>query len=268
MSHHIVAVLADQIGAEAALKAAYEASFAIADSRVMAVHVFIDPDSTILPTEEIMTEPRRRELDAIEAEAEGRVRAVYSRITGQLGEGRFEWRHVFGREKEEVACLTASARLLVMHMPDARASGYVREAFHAALFDSRCPLLLVPSPYKRKPIERVTIGWNDDGSCVRSVEAAEPWIRQARRVSVVHVGKGAGRLEKIESLLEGMGVAASYRALEPNDASEGEQILAAAKDADWLIMGGYHHQRFMQWIAGGVSRTIFHEAKLPVFAMH
>jgi nucleotide-binding universal stress UspA family protein len=268
ISQPIVAVLVDQFGAEATLKAAYEASLAITDSRVMAFHVFIDPDSTILPTEEIMTEPRRRDLEAVEKEAEQRVQAIYSRISGQLGADRFVWRHVFGREREEVSRLTGSARLLVMHTPCAHASGYVHEAFRAALFDSHCPLLVVPSPYDRRPIERVVIGWNNDGSCIRSVKAAEPWLRHARRVSVVHIGNKSEQHNTIEALLEGMGVIASFRVLEPGGASEGEQILGAASDADWLVIGGYHHQRLIEWIVGGVSRTVFHEAKLPVFAMH
>ena len=58
MTQHIIAVLVDTEGAETTLRAAYEASRAIDGSLITAFHVHIDPMSTILPTEEMMTEVR------------------------------------------------------------------------------------------------------------------------------------------------------------------------------------------------------------------
>lgn len=270
MTSIIVAVLVDRIGAERALKAAYEASLAIRDARVAAFHVSIDPDTTILPTEEMMTDERRREVEREQAETERAVRNTYERIAEQLGPGRFEWCRVVGREKDEVARLTSVARLVVMPLPGEHASGYVREAFHAALYDTHCPLLVVPPTYVRRPLERIAIGWNDDDACVRSVRAAEPWLRQARNVSVIHVGQTSRvtHPEKVRELLAELGVRATFRMIEPNGSPQGEQVLKAAEDADWLVMGGYHHKQVVEWLVGGVSRTIFHITKLPVFTMH
>jgi nucleotide-binding universal stress UspA family protein len=53
--------------------------------------------------------------------------------------------------------------------------------------------------------------------------------------------------------------------LAPDDRA-GEAILAAAGEvgADLLVMGAYGRSRFSEWAFGGVTRTVLHEATLPV----
>lgn len=269
MSEHIVAVLVDAQGVEMALQAAYEASLAFEGAKVTAFHVFVDPESTILPTEEMMTDVRRQELERFEEGNEKSVHAIYARVAGQLDPNRFAWTHVFGREKVQVADLTATARLIVMPRPASHASGFVREAFHAALYDTHCPLLIVPPCYVCRPVQRIVIGWSDDDTCMRAVQAAEPWLRQAQDIDVVHVGVvQPDRADAIRRSLKVSAARVSVRELDPDDVTEGEQILAAAAGADWLVMGGYHHAHWLEWIGGGVTETVLHKATVPAFVVH
>lgn len=266
MPEHILAVLVDDASAEVALRAAYLAAFALAERHVVAFHVVIDPDSETVSPEQSVTESRRRELEAFEMDSGEPVQAAYSRIAGELGAGRFEWCHIIGRESTEITRLTASARLLVMQMRSAHASGNVRDALRAALLDSDCPMLIVPSSYRARAIEHVTIAWSDHGSCGRCVKAAEPWLRQARQITVARIGKSSNMPVEIEGLLGSMRVTAAFRALEPSDEGEEEQLLAAASDADWVIMGGYGG-RVVEWLLGGRPEAVFNKAKVPVFTM-
>jgi nucleotide-binding universal stress UspA family protein len=52
--------------------------------------------------------------------------------------------------------------------------------------------------------------------------------------------------------------------------ADGERLLAEAQavQADWLVVGAYRRNRLVEWVLGGITRTVLDQARLPVFMKH
>ena len=269
----VLVVLAGREGAEAALRHAAQAAAALAHPLIIALHVRVDPMSTILPTEEMLSEDQRREME-LEAAREGAVlHELYETWSRHLGRGLLaDWRDVAGTEAEQVQQHAAGADLLVMAAPTEETRGHALQAFHAALFDAGRPLLAVPIAAREPgPVRRVLVGWKDSEGSRRAVRAAAPWLRRADDVQAVRVGEADGsELAMAEQVLADLGVRGTVRAVAENGLTDGERLLAEAEAmcADWLVMGAYRHSRLIEWVLGGVTRTVLHHARLPGFLVH
>ena len=272
MSHTILAVLMDHAGAAACLEAAGHAAAALPAPRVLALHVRLDPDSTIIPSEEILTQRQRAAL-ALEAESEA---AALHAIFAEWHAGRpaglaADWLDVTGQAGETVGRHGAAAALVVMAAPVPHARGQVQEAFHAALFDTHRLLLRVPHPGPVAPPRRIAIGWKDSAVCRAAIAQGLPWLRAAEAVDLLHVvARDKAELLAAEALLRGHGIAASPHALPRGEAPVGRQLLAEAAtlQADWLLIGAYRRPQAVEWLLGGVTRTVLQEATLPVLLQH
>lgn len=272
MSNTILAILADVTGAAACLDAAHDAAAALPGARLVALHVRVDPDSTIIPSEEILT-PRQRAALAEEAAREAAaLHALFLDWQARQVPGlAASWQDVVGTVAGEVVRLGREAALNVMAAPGPHARGHVQEAFRAALFLTGRPLLRVPPAGGSRPPQRIAIGWKESAVCRRAVAEAAPWLRQAAQVDVLHViARDGAELDAAGQLLDELGVSAALHGLPRGEAPVGAQLLteAAAYGADWLVMGAYHHPPLAEWLLGGVTRHVLHAAQLPVFLMH
>lgn len=267
----ILVVLAERFGAEVALQHAVVAVEALPGAAITALHVQVDPRSTIMPTEEVMSEQTEREMSQ-EAAAEGAtIRAIFDAWATRFPGLVTNWKDLVGTEAGQVTRHAAGAALLVMAAPTQQTLGYALQAFHTALFDVRKPLLAVPATHRAAKIDRILVGWQDNEVTRRAIEAAAPWLRRASTVEVVRVGKAdSGELSAAGQFLTDIGVRAPARAVAEDGLSDGERLLAeaAAMKADWLVMGAYRHNRIIEWALGGVTRTVLREAQLPLFLVH
>ena len=62
----------------------------------------------------------------------------------------------------------------------------------------------------------------------------------------------------------------SFRTIGPKGGEEGDSLLAAVAKAgaDGLVMGAYRRGRVMEWILGGVTRHVLHNATVPLLMVH
>lgn len=272
MSHTVLAILMEQAGAQACLDAARLAAAALEAPRLLALHVRLDPDSTIIPSEEILTPKQRR---ALELQAESEAAALHAAFAAwqerQAPGLEAGWQEATGRAGDAVARHGRSAALAVMAAPSPHASGQVREAFHAALFDTHRLLLRVPHPGPVHPPRRIAIGWKDTAVCRAAIEQATPWLRQAEAVDVLHVvARDTAELDAAGHLLRGLGVTAHLHGLARGETPVGTQLLAeaTAHHADWLLIGAFRRPQAVEWLLGGVTRTVLQQARLPVLMLH
>lgn len=270
----ILAVLAEQAGAEAVLSHAARAAEALPIARIIALHIRVDPLSTIMPTEEILPDAQIRALEQDAAREAEVLRGVFEAWSQHLGRGLLaDWQDVVGTEAGQVRKQASDADLLVMAAPTAQTRGHALQAFRAALFDTGRPVLAVPLAAAREPapVRRVLVGWKDSGASRRAVREAAPWLRRAEEVQAVCVGEAdRGELAAAEQLLAELGVHAAARAVPEDGLTDGARLLAEAEalGADWLVMGAYRHSRFTEWILGGVTRTVLGASGLPLFLVH
>lgn len=265
----ILAVLAEETGAEAVLRHATCAAEALPGGHTTVLHVRVDPISTIMPIEEVLSDEQARAIE-LEGEREGAaLHAVFEGWRTQAGVPA-DWKDVVGTVYGQVRDHAKDAALLVTVNAGPDARGHAGTALHAALFDTGRPVLAVPAGHAARAVRRIAVGWKDSTVSRRAVQAAGPWLQRAEEVHVLHVGDDAGEMAAAEQLLSGLGVRATLRAVPENGLADGKRLLAEVTtlDADWLVMGAYRRRRIVEWMLGGVTRTVLGQSSVPLFLVH
>jgi nucleotide-binding universal stress UspA family protein len=151
------------------------------------------------------------------------------------------------------------------------------------------PLLFRPyASETRECGRRVLVAWSDTRESARALHDALPWLKGAESVEVVtfrpvDVDMDAS-LDSVLELLDAHGIAATAsqhagpspsiteRLIAPAsvDASIAEMLLSLVADraADLLVMGGYGHSRAVEFVLGGVTRTVLQSMTVPVLMSH
>ena len=164
--------------------------------------------------------------------------------------------------------------LAVLPMPYAKGRNSLDiAAFEACLFGADIPVLVIPEGYQMtgKP-RRILLAWDDGMEALAAARAAMPLISAAKMTEICVIDPSphspdrsdpGGRLAQV--LARGgakVEITVSAKLL-PETAL---QLLKRAKEtgADMLVMGGYGHSRLREAVLGGVTRTVLHDAELPV----
>src|SRR6267154_55945 len=135
------------------------------------------------------------------------------------------------------------------------------------------PTIVLPPRCTATPIRRILVGWNAGREATRAVADALPLLVRADTVEVLVVdrnGHFAGHGEEpgadVARHLARHGAQVEVRQLSSGGKDVGRLLLsrAAAFRADLIVMGAYGHSHLSEWIFGGVTRTVLHEAELPV----
>lgn len=135
------------------------------------------------------------------------------------------------------------------------------------------PVLIIPHGGQVKSVGKsVMIAWNASQEATRAVTDSLPILRRADIVRVavfnpdsrseVH-GEQAGA--DIALFLARHGV--KVEVLPPQQSSRvGNALLALAEQhgVDLLVMGGYGHTRFREFLLGGVTRAVLADMRIPV----
>jgi nucleotide-binding universal stress UspA family protein len=140
------------------------------------------------------------------------------------------------------------------------------------------PTLVVPYAGRHGEIgSHVLVGWSDTRPAARAIAAAMPLLREARRVTLLHVvGASARRepavvahLDEAVRWLARQGVQA-HPTIEPSAVEPGDTLLsrAADLDVDLVVMGAWSHSRLVERLRGGVTRTMLGSMTAPVLMAH
>jgi nucleotide-binding universal stress UspA family protein len=136
--------------------------------------------------------------------------------------------------------------------------------------------------------QNIVVAWSDSRESARALHDALPWLRRAASVEVVSFRPNdadvGASLDAVLRLLDAHGVAATAsqhasptqsiteRIISPSsvDASVAEMLLSLVADrgADLLVMGGYGHSRAVEYVLGGVTRTVLQSMTVPVLMSH
>lgn len=139
------------------------------------------------------------------------------------------------------------------------------------------PVLLIPHSYEKETVgSRVLVAWNASKEARRAVTDAIPLLRRAEVVDVVMFNVETEPDMRDESSVTDLAVylarhGVNVHILKRQQARNiGQSLLeiAAERGTDLLVLGGYGHTRFRQFLLGGVTRTILSESPLPVLMSH
>lgn len=151
------------------------------------------------------------------------------------------------------------------------------ELMEAVLFNSgRGCLFVPPEIMPQGDIDTVLVAWRNTREAARALSEAIPVLQAAKKVIVGIVVEDGPPEEEgempgadIARHLDRHGIGVELRHI-TGWSNPSEAILNEVEKsgAQMIVMGGYGHSRFREWVLGGVTRDILKVAKVPVLMAH
>jgi nucleotide-binding universal stress UspA family protein len=145
------------------------------------------------------------------------------------------------------------------------------------LFESGRHLYLFPETERPKiQFDRVLVAWNGSREAARAVAEGMPFLQSAKEVTVTVVSDRRATEEdalagaRVINYLKHHDVDAKLRHVRNRNSDVGTTLIGEAKrtKANLIVMGGYGHIRLREWLLGGVTYNLLHEAPLPILVAH
>lgn len=146
-----------------------------------------------------------------------------------------------------------------------------------ALFESGRPMLVVPYIHKGGvKLDHVICCWDGGRTAARAANDALPFLKKAGVVELFIIENEKTRYERevqgadMAQHLARHGVNVELETLPAADIDAGNAILSHAADrsADMIVMGGYGHSRFREFVLGGTTREVLSTMTVPVLMAH
>jgi nucleotide-binding universal stress UspA family protein len=149
------------------------------------------------------------------------------------------------------------------------------DALHPAIFNTRRPVLFVPSNGSLPPSlgEHMVIAWKPRTQARKAIVQALPWLRTAKRVTIITISV-AGAVQDCDEVLRLLGehgISADVRRVSAKqDEYIAVRLLSEAEtvNADSMVMGAFRFGQIYEWVFGGVTHGVLNRTRLPVFMMH
>lgn len=238
--------------------------------------VFMRPAPAVTPPEMFargegipnVIEARQAEVEETEANHRARFDGIVRRYA--LG---WEWRSE-PYFSSDAAVHARYADLVLVARPDpAGQSAGPPGLVESLVLTSGRPVIVLPPRGTPSGVRRILVGWDAGRAATRAVADALPLLVRAAAVEVLVVdperrraGHGQEPGADIARYLARHHAHVEVRRLSSGGEGVGRVLLshAAAFGADLLVMGAYGHARLNELIFGGVTRTVLHEADLPI----
>ncbi|WP_416384250.1 universal stress protein [Rhizobium mulingense] len=144
----------------------------------------------------------------------------------------------------------------------------------AVIFGSGRPAIIFPDKTLAGPFDHLVIAWDGSRAAARAVNDANPFIHQAKRVSVLSLmgekplpePSGAHLAESLVS--SGVNASATIARFSSSSIGQSIQHTALELSADMLVMGGFGHSRLRDFVLGGATDGVLHQPLLPVLMSH
>jgi nucleotide-binding universal stress UspA family protein len=145
------------------------------------------------------------------------------------------------------------------------------------LFGSGRHLYLFPETERPKIMfDRVHLAWNGSREAARAMTEGMAFLRMAKDVILIVVTdepiSEQQALIGTDALghLKHHGIEALLRRVRSRNGDAGAAILAEAErgKANLIVMGGYGHLRFREWLLGGVTYDLMHRSPIPLLIAH
>lgn len=185
----------------------------------------------------------------------------------------FSWQDMTG---DAATCLKEAARLVDLVV--------LNRAFDKALYPNMAdlvgtmltegdvPVMAVPEHATGLNIGgRVLIAWDGSKDAEAALKSALPLLARASDVTLLYVDDGSITVpaEQGAIYLGRHGIPATVRR-EPGGIERPGSILLVevATNADYLVMGGYGHARWLEAVFGGTTDKLLSRSPVPVFLAH
>jgi nucleotide-binding universal stress UspA family protein len=184
----------------------------------------------------------------------------------------FDWIDTTGFAEPSICAHAALADLIVLSrdigtMPD------MAEITADVLIKSHRPIVAMPADCRGFDVMgAAVVAWDGSSQAQSALRAAVPLLGFASDVTIVECQDGSVTLPA-----EAAATYLSRHGIVPTVQRVGTQIdipstilldQVDARNAAYLVMGGFGHSRLMEAVLGGVSRRMLRECPVPVFMAH
>ena len=220
-------------------------------------------------------------IETQRVEAEKTVKAAIARFetTAKRVGVSFESRSVnasVAGAAERLGRLGRRFDLVVVGQPDRDRSAPVEVVDEGVLFESGRPVIFVPYIQRGGlKLDHVMVCWDGSRAAARAVADSLPFLQKAKQVEIVIVASKSGKQDEVPGADLGQhlarhGLKVDVKRITSPDIDVTSTILSYAADssADMIVMGGYGHSRFREFILGGVTRGILETMTIPALMSH
>lgn len=181
------------------------------------------------------------------------------------------WRDEIGYAPQLVSRRARFFDLVILGRSDRVVERPHSDTIDETLLHSGRPVLLASAQAPAAIGDAIAVGWNGSIEAVKALAVSLPLLAAAKTVSVVTIGdKEKDTVGPVMEYLTWHGISATHRHGQDNGAGWGQQLLTVAQDsaADLLVMGGYGHPRWREFLFGGATREVVAASSLPVLLSH
>jgi nucleotide-binding universal stress UspA family protein len=148
-------------------------------------------------------------------------------------------------------------------------------AAHSVVLNCGRPVLVVPANARPGELRRIAIAWDGSREAVRAVHDALPLLRMAQSVQIITVvpqseNGGDSNDNRLSAHLRRHGVKVGDDVIQiRTDEEHGSLQNTIEQDRyDLLVMGGYSHSMWIEFIFGGATQSILLSSTIPVLVSH
>jgi len=246
------------------------------DARVEGWHIAPDPENIIVPyaaygVMPVYPEASIREMETSNEESRKIAETKFLLTVKQMKANNASFHSTVGSTEEILAVRGRIADLIVMPRTDENVN--YTNAAQGAVFGSGRPVLLIPpGKHVKKFSGKFLIAWNGSREAARAVAFALPYMRH-NKVSILTNQEGKKfplSASDLKPYLRHHDIHAEILDHMDEGSPLGAAILNTARmiDADMIVMGAWSHSRIREYIIGGVTDYMIHNADLPVLMAH
>ena len=169
-----------------------------------------------------------------------------------------------------VAMRAKVADMAVLPSIAAKEDEFWAPARDAALFHTGRPVLIMPDEAGGPLGETVVIAWKDAVEAVRAVAAATPFLATAKRVRLLSISEDGedDTASAMADYLTKAGFPVETETIALGAREVGAALLEAAGSGVLLVMGGYGHWRWREWVFGGATLYVLRNTDVAVLMSH
>jgi nucleotide-binding universal stress UspA family protein len=146
---------------------------------------------------------------------------------------------------------------------------------HSVVSHCGRPVLVVPAAVGRTPFAQVAIAWDGSREAVRAVHDALPLLALSQSVEIVTIIPPSAiesndDAKRLSAHLTNHGVKIEKAAIQIRSEDEPIALRQQIEKShyDLLVMGGYSHPMWLEFIFGGTTRSMLLSSNIPVLVSH
>ena len=146
---------------------------------------------------------------------------------------------------------------------------------HSVVLQCGRPVLVVPAVTEQSEFAKIAVAWDGSREAVRAVHDALPLLHLSQSVQIVTIMRhdtqdGEVDAKRLSAHLIQHGIKVGRDVLQFKTAEEHESLRKQIEQGhyDLLVMGGYSHPMWLEFIFGGATQSILSSSTIPVLVSH